>query len=147
MKRNASPVCLLLVLFVLLPVILHAQVPQYLLKWRKGMDEAGTEVRVGERYPLPTQNMPLAAFTATQTFDVGTSAAKLIPTLAATTRAILVGSTVGDVNFGNANVPTGTGFPFKIASGSYLEFPVSTTTPALYLRGQTATCPVFILEK
>jgi hypothetical protein len=136
----------LAIVVMLLPVSASAQ-SALVLKWRIGMSETGSEVRIGERYPLPVQTLPMSGYVATQTFDVGTTVAKQIPTLATNTRSIMIGSTVGVLNYGNVNVPSGTGYPFTIASGSWIEIPVATRTPAIYLRGQAASCPTFILEK
>jgi hypothetical protein len=110
--------------------------------WR---DLDGSNRKNGYSYPLPTQNMPVNAFNGSQSFVIGTSAV-LIPTLQTGTRAIMVGATGGAINYGAANVPTGSS-PFKISDDTYVEFSVTTTTPVLYLRAQVASVTVKILEK
>jgi hypothetical protein len=148
MKISLKQILVVLaIVAMVLPVAAPADAQSLILKWRLGLNEDGAEVRIGERYPMPVQTLPMVGYVATQTFDVGTSTAKLIPTLATNTRSIMIGSTVGVLNYGNANVPNGTGYPFTIASGSWIEITVATRTPAIYLRGQAATCPTFILEK
>ncbi|MBF0410980.1 MAG: hypothetical protein HQM10_26790 [Candidatus Riflebacteria bacterium] len=117
-----------------------------IIKWRHGLDEEGIETRIGERYPLPTQNVPFSYFIATQTIDVGTSTAVAIGTLATYTRSILVGAYDSQVNFGNSTIPAAT-YPFHIDAETYVEFDVATRTPALYFRGATASTSVYILEK
>jgi hypothetical protein len=134
----------LAIVAMLLPVSANAQALN--LKWRLGMNEAGAEARSGERYPLPTQNIPLTAFTASSSFAVATLTAVLVPTLATNTRHIRIGTASGTINFGAAGVPTGTAWPFKISAGTPVEFNVATRTPAIYLRMQYGDATVYILE-
>lgn len=132
---------------LVLPVPSNAQAQILNLKWRAGMAETGTEHRVGERYSLPTQGLPMAGYVATQVAQVGTVTAVVMPTLNATTRAVMVGTNEGILNYGSSTVASGTDWPFTIASGSYETFPVSTTTPKIYFRGQISTCTVRFMEK
>ena len=134
----------LAILAMVLPVPADAQ--SLILKWRHGMAEDGIETRVGERYPLPVQALPMTAFTASSSFTVATATAVIVPTLATTTRRILVGTASGTINFGAAGVPTGTDWPFKIVAGTPREFIVATMTPPIYLRMQYGDATVYVLE-
>lgn len=114
--------------------------------FRDGQDNAGLERRSGFRYPLPVQQIPFISYVASGTQTVGTATAVRIATLAADARAVDVGAIGGALNYGNESVPTGEAWPHFIASGSYKTFYVATQTPAIYLRGRTATTTCDRLE-
>lgn len=137
---------LALLIAFLFPVVAKAQRADNIVKWRLGLDEAGAEKRIGERWPLPTQKAPFTLFNASQSISVGTSAAVCISTLNANTRKVLIGATDAQVNFGNINVPAAT-FPFHVDADTYIELDVATRTPAFYFRGAFASATVNILEE
>jgi hypothetical protein len=119
-----------------------------LIKVRSG-DADTTAVTVGYQYPMPTQEIPFNSFltVATPSFMVSSESAKVIGTLPAGTRVITVGTVGGALCFGGSSVATGTEYPFAIASGSFRDFNVSTTTPAIYVIGQLGTVTVHLLAR
>lgn len=144
MKTNKTNLFSLVVLALVLTV--SGTAADLILKWRAGMDAAGAEYRIGERYPMPTQEVPFGSFLGSGTATIGTATAVICPTLPANTRTVLVGATGGALNFGNASVPLGT-YPFNVAENTFREFNVTTTTPVIYFRGATATCTAYWLAK
>ena len=116
-----------------------------LIFWRGADDSLN---RIGDDHPLPvTPDVPYGDFKtiSTATLTIGTSAAALVGTLPAGTRVLDVGVLGGALNYGNASVTTGA-LPFNIASGSVKSFPIEAgdTSPGIYLRGQDATCTVYL---
>lgn len=144
--KNNSIVRLLVVMLVMTFVMMSAQAQEAIVKWREGQDAAGAERRIGFRYPLPVQEQSFEAFQATATAEIGTTVAVKCPTLDADTRVLLVGTIGNPLNWGNSDVPTGAAYPFSIASGSFRLYNVSTSTPDLYFRTQTASATVYFYE-
>jgi hypothetical protein len=144
--KNNSIVRLLIVMLVMTSVMMSAQAQEVIVKWREGQAATGSEQRIGFRYPLPVQEQSFEAFQATTTVEIGTTVAVKCPTLAANTRVLIVGTIGSVLNWGNDDVPTGAAYPFSIASGSFRLYNVSTSTPDLYFRSQTASATVYFYE-
>lgn len=144
--KNNSIVRLSVVILLMVLVAMSAQAQEVIVKWREGQAATGSEQRIGFRYPLPVQEQSFEAFQATATVEIGTSTAVVCPALATNTRVLLVGTTGSVLNWGNEDVPTGAAYPFSIASGSYRLYNVSTSTPDLHFRAQTASATVYFYE-
>lgn len=143
MKNKSVGIFALIVLALTLTVSGTAM--DMILKWRAGMDAAGAENRIGERYPLPVQEVPFGSFLGYGAVTA-TTTAQICPTLPTGTRALMVGCTGGNMNFGNASVPAGL-HPFTIASGTYKEFNVTDTTPEIYFRAESSATSLIWLAK
>lgn len=91
-------------------------------------------------YVVPVINQPTRGFLAptTATFSVPEDTAIKIPTLPAGTKQVRIYANSGaDINFGPANVASGTAYP-EIASGSLSEaIVVGVLNPNIYLIGRS----------
>jgi hypothetical protein len=142
MKQNKIGLFALVILAISIAVASSAAA-EMLLKWRAGIDAAGSEYRIGQLYPLPVQETPTDGFltVATPTLSVGTQTAVIVGTLPAGTHKVVIGALAGNLNIGNSAVPTNV-YPIQVASGSFKEFVVSSLTPGIYVRGELGTVTV-----
>lgn len=136
---------LLIVTLVALLITSFALAQDAIVKWREGWDDQGGEKRIGFRYPMPVQEQPIEKFLASSSVEIGTTAAVRCPTLNTYTRVLLVGPIGNPLNWADRTVPTGI-YPFAIASGSYKAFNVTTSTPDIWFRAQSASATVHFLE-
>lgn len=143
MKKNKYPI--VVITLVMLAIVGAVFAQEAIIKWRAGQDATGAENRIGFRHPLPVQEQSFEAFLASSSVVIGGTVAVKCPTLNANTRVLLVGTLADALNFGNSTVPAGA-YPFNIATGSYKVFNVTTTTPDLWFRGQTASATVHFLQ-